>query len=100
MLNPSIKLFDFSGVSGIYEKTLIINLSGSPKAVTEQFAAIEEVIPHAVDLIRDEKDKIANEHKSNPGIYEKICKIIKKEGKKIESSQSKVSFFGNNLSLV
>ncbi len=39
------------GVSGIRNKTLIINLPGSPKAVRECFAVIKEVLPHAVELI-------------------------------------------------
>ena len=39
------------GVSGVCSDTLIINLPGSPKAVSESFAVIKPVLPHAVDLI-------------------------------------------------
>jgi molybdopterin adenylyltransferase len=39
------------GVSGVCSGTLIINLPGSPKAVTESFAIIKPVLPHAIDLI-------------------------------------------------
>ena len=39
------------GVAGIAVDTLIINLSGSPKAVRESFAVIKPVLAHAVDLL-------------------------------------------------
>ena len=39
------------GVCGVRSGTLIINLPGSPKAVTESFAVIKPVLAHAVDLI-------------------------------------------------
>lgn len=38
-------------VAGIREKTLIINLPGSPKAVKESFNAIAEIIPHSIEII-------------------------------------------------
>lgn len=41
-------------VSGIRKRSLIINLSGSPKAVLEQLAIIEGIIPHAIELILGE----------------------------------------------
>lgn len=39
------------GVSGICNKTLIINLPGSPKGVSECFEVIKTVLPHAINLI-------------------------------------------------
>lgn len=39
------------GVCGIRGKTLIINLPGSPKGVSECFAVIKDVLPHAVNLL-------------------------------------------------
>jgi molybdopterin adenylyltransferase len=39
-------------VSGIRQKSLIINLPGSPRAVRENLEFIEAAIPHAVDLLR------------------------------------------------
>ncbi len=39
------------GVCGIRNDTLIINLPGSPKGVSECFDVIKDVLPHAVNLI-------------------------------------------------
>lgn len=40
--------------AGIRKKTLIVNLPGSPKAAVEHFALLLPVIPHAVQLLRDD----------------------------------------------
>jgi molybdenum cofactor synthesis domain-containing protein len=39
------------GVSGIRSSTLIVNLPGSPKAVSESFEVIRPVLDHAIDLL-------------------------------------------------
>jgi molybdenum cofactor synthesis domain-containing protein len=39
------------GVCGVYSGTLIVNLPGSPKAVSESFAVIAAVLAHAVALL-------------------------------------------------
>jgi molybdenum cofactor synthesis domain-containing protein len=39
------------GVCGIRGDCLIVNLPGSPKAVSESFSVIKPVLPHAVDLL-------------------------------------------------
>lgn len=39
------------GVCGIRNRTLIVNLPGSPKGVSECFAVIKPVLPHAINLI-------------------------------------------------
>jgi molybdopterin adenylyltransferase len=39
------------GVCGVRSGTLIINLPGSPKAVSESFAVIKPVLAHAIDLL-------------------------------------------------
>jgi molybdopterin adenylyltransferase len=39
------------GISGVRNHTLIINMPGSEKAVRESFAIVQQVIPHAVELI-------------------------------------------------
>lgn len=40
-------------VVGIRGRTLIINLPGSPKAAVENLEVVLQVIPHAVQLLRD-----------------------------------------------
>lgn len=42
------------GVSGLRGRTLIINLSGSPKACREQFAVVAPALAHAVETLRGE----------------------------------------------
>ncbi|MEJ2697203.1 MAG: MogA/MoaB family molybdenum cofactor biosynthesis protein [Candidatus Sulfobium sp.] len=39
-------------VAGVRGRSLIINLPGSPKAITEGLEAVLEVIPHAVEKIK------------------------------------------------
>ncbi len=39
------------GIAGIRNQTLIVNLPGSPKGVTECFEVIRPVLPHAINLI-------------------------------------------------
>lgn len=41
-------------VCGMRERTIIITLPGSPRAVEEILSAIGPVLPHAVKLLRDE----------------------------------------------
>jgi molybdenum cofactor synthesis domain-containing protein len=52
-------------VAGIRGKTLILTLPGKPKAVVENFSAIEEVLPHALHLVRDEPHE---HHRANPSL--------------------------------
>lgn len=40
-------------VAGIRKRTLIINLPGSPRGAKENLQAILQVLPHAVDLLRE-----------------------------------------------
>lgn len=39
------------GIAGIRNKTLIINLPGSPKAVKESLEIIIDILPHAVEMM-------------------------------------------------
>jgi molybdopterin adenylyltransferase len=39
------------GVSGIRNKTLIINLPGSPKSVTESLEIIKDILVHGLDIL-------------------------------------------------
>jgi len=41
-------------VAGIRKKTLIINLPGSPKGAVENLQVVIPVLPHAVQLLRDD----------------------------------------------
>ncbi len=41
-------------VAGIRKRTLIINLPGSPKGAVENLQVIMPVIPHAIQLLRDD----------------------------------------------
>lgn len=41
-------------VAGIRKRTLIVNLPGSPKAALENLEVILPVLPHAVDLLRED----------------------------------------------
>lgn len=43
-------------VAGIRGRTLIINLPGSPKAAVENLQTILPVLPHAVELLRDDPE--------------------------------------------
>lgn len=44
------------GLVGARKETLIVNLPGSPKGAKESLEAILEVIPHAVDTLKAEKE--------------------------------------------
>lgn len=50
-------------VSGIRKKTLIINLPGSPRAARENLEFIENGIPHALKLLRNEVKDCADDMK-------------------------------------
>jgi molybdopterin adenylyltransferase len=39
------------GVAGLRKRTLIINLPGSPKAVRESLEIIQNILPHAVEMM-------------------------------------------------
>jgi molybdenum cofactor synthesis domain-containing protein len=45
--------------AGIRGRVLVINFPGSPKAVQENFEVIAQVLPHAVDLLREHPDSEA-----------------------------------------
>ena len=57
-------------VSGMYKDTLIINLPGSPKAVSECLGVILDAIPHVIEVARGKvsdcgKDVHHRHHKHN-----------------------------------
>lgn len=52
--------------AGIRRRTIIINLPGSPKAAVESLAAIQAVLPHAVDLLREDPQAEAGHRSEQP----------------------------------
>ena len=53
------------GMAGIRGRTLIVNLPGSPKGAVENLQTILPVLPHAVQLLKDDPDSEAS-HSSAP----------------------------------
>jgi len=47
--------------AGIRNKTLIVNLPGSPKAVSECLESVIDILPHGIDILRGN----VTEHKKN-----------------------------------
>jgi molybdenum cofactor synthesis domain-containing protein len=43
------------GVAGTRNRTLVVNLPGSPKGVEDGLKVLDQIVDHAVKLIRDEK---------------------------------------------
>ncbi len=54
------------GVAGTRNKTLIINLPGSPKAVRECLQVILPALPHAVETLKGEAGECAEPEKGGP----------------------------------
>lgn len=47
--------------AGIREKSLIVNLPGSPKAVRESWPLLREIIPHAIDVLQGRAFECGND---------------------------------------
>jgi molybdenum cofactor synthesis domain-containing protein len=47
-------------IAGVRDKTLIINLPGSPKAVKENLAVILPVLPHIIEKIKGSQEECAS----------------------------------------
>lgn len=75
------------GICGIRGQTLILNFPGSVKACTECFEAVRELLPHAMELICDMKNKTQAMHKmiqevkavDGPPAYYEISRTEEKE---------------------
>ena len=67
MRSSSLKITPHAMLSrataGIRSHTLIVNLPGSPSAAVENLAVIIPVLPHAIQLLRDEPSAEAGHHK-------------------------------------
>jgi molybdopterin biosynthesis enzyme MoaB len=60
------------GVSGVRDRTLIVNLPGSPKGAVQSLDAVADLIPHVIDLIegRTEHSPVPEtlmDRKTSPG---------------------------------
>ena len=42
-----------NGVAGVRSRALIVNLPGSTRGVRDMLAALEPIVEHAVDIVRD-----------------------------------------------
>lgn len=66
MLSKSLQITHMAALSrpvcGTVGKTLVLTLPGSPKGAGENFDSVVSVIPHALDLIREAKDKTEKFH--------------------------------------
>ncbi|XP_035222368.1 gephyrin-like [Stegodyphus dumicola] len=56
-------------VSGMRGQTLIVNLPGSIKASRECLEMIASILPHAVDQLKSENEKVAADHKIIQGSF-------------------------------
>lgn len=66
-------------VSGIRKQSLIINFPGSKKAVGECFAAVCDVLPHAIELIRNDLDQVQSTHRCVQDVQQHQSGAVKKE---------------------
>ena len=53
-------------VAGIRNRTLIVNLPGSPRGAVENLQVILPVLPHAVQLLTESPEAEAGHHVQNP----------------------------------
>ncbi|XP_067947959.1 gephyrin-like isoform X2 [Watersipora subatra] len=71
MLLESLKVTPMAALSrsvcGIRAQTLIVNLPGSKKASEECFTFILPLLPHAINLLRDDKQRVSATHKEVQG---------------------------------
>lgn len=66
-------------VSGIRKQSLIINFPGSKKAVAECFAAVCDVLPHAIELIRNDLDQVRSTHRCVQDVQQHQSVAVKNE---------------------
>lgn len=66
-------------VSGIRKQSLIINFPGSKKAVAECFAAVCDVLPHAIELIRNDLDQVRSTHRCVQDVQQLQSGAVKTE---------------------
>lgn len=53
------------GVSGVRNKTLIVNLPGSPKALREILEYIMDNLKHGIDILKGDSTECANDRKDD-----------------------------------
>lgn len=71
MMSKSLQITQMAALSrpvcGTVKKSLVLTLPGSPKGAGENFDSVTSVLPHALDLIQEQKDKTDHFHNSLQG---------------------------------
>lgn len=79
MISKSLQITDLAmlsrSVCGIKRKTLIVNLPGSVKAVSECFDIIKNSIPHAVSLLKDNLASVKMVHSKHTALHFEPSKV-------------------------
>lgn len=68
----TVRAFLSRGVAGVAGQSLIVTLPGSPRGSSEQFEAIMELLPHAIETLRGEV-----QDDGRPGAVETTGRVVR-----------------------